>query len=104
MSTTYIKNGQTLSLDAARCNGCRECVEVCPHAVFSMTDGKAAIVDLGARMECGACAQNCASGAIRVKAGVGCAAAVINGILRGTKPSCDCGGNAASSGSSCCGA
>jgi hypothetical protein len=42
-------------------------------------------------MECGACAMNCAPGAITVRAGVGCAAAVITGALRGTEPTCDCG-------------
>jgi hypothetical protein len=51
-------------------------------------------------MECGACARNCASGAIAVKAGVGCAAAIIGGMLRGTEASCGCG-NAAERGSSC---
>ncbi len=40
-------------------------------------------------MECGACMKNCASGAVRVTAGVGCAAAVIGGMLRGTAASCD---------------
>ena len=103
MRMTYIMNGQTLSLSAERCNGCRECVEVCPHAVFAMKDGRAVIVDREACMECGACAQNCASGAIRVRAGVGCASAVIQGMLRGTQPTCGCGGGDASKGPSCCG-
>jgi NAD-dependent dihydropyrimidine dehydrogenase PreA subunit len=77
MNLRYLKNGETLVLDPARCTGCRECVEVCPHAVFAMTDGKATILDRGACMECGACARNCAAGAIGVKVGVGCAAALI---------------------------
>jgi len=34
---------------------------------------------------------NCQTGAITVKSGVGCAAGVITGILRGTEPTCDCG-------------
>ena len=103
MRMTYIRNGLTLSLDTQRCNGCRQCVEVCPHAVFVVKDGKAKIVDREACMECGACAQNCASGAIRVKAGVGCASAVIQGMVRGTQPSCGCGGPDADKGSTCCG-
>jgi len=49
-------------------------------------------------MECGACARNCEFGALSVNAGVGCAAAVINGIIRGTEPDCDCGKSAGS----CC--
>jgi hypothetical protein len=48
-------------------------------------------------MECGACARNCAAGALTVKAGVGCAAAVISGAIRGGEPTCGCDSN------SCCG-
>jgi hypothetical protein len=39
-------------------------------------------------MECGACMRNCASGAIKVRPGVGCAAAIIGGLVRGTEPTC----------------
>ena len=46
-------------------------------------------------MECGACALNCAQDAIYVKSGVGCAAGIIEGILRGTEPTCGCGDGAA---------
>jgi len=104
---TYLKNGETLFLNSALCTGCRECIEVCPHAVFEMQGRKAMIADRLACMECGACMKNCAAGAIKVKAGVGCAAAVIQGMLRGTEPSCSCGraeteSAAAGSKASCC--
>jgi len=92
MKYHYLKNGETLSLDAALCNGCAECVEVCPHGVFEMRSGVSTIVDREACMECGACARNCARGALRVTAGVGCAAAVLGGLLRGGEASCGCGG------------
>jgi NAD-dependent dihydropyrimidine dehydrogenase PreA subunit len=91
---TYLKNGETLSLNGELCTGCGECIEVCPHAVFMIKDGKAAIADREACMECGACALNCAPGAIKVKAGVGCAAAVLKGMIRGTAPACGCDGTA----------
>ncbi|MFH1368966.1 MAG: 4Fe-4S binding protein [Elusimicrobiota bacterium] len=39
---------------------------------------KAVMTDKDLCMECGACKRNCPSGAIKVQAGVGCAAAVIN--------------------------
>ena len=91
MSLRYIENVVTLELDAEKCTGCRRCVEVCPHAVFEMRDGRAYIVDRGACIECGACELNCASARISVDAGVGCAAAIINGWIHGTEPSCDCG-------------
>jgi NAD-dependent dihydropyrimidine dehydrogenase PreA subunit len=92
MKSGYLSNGETLSLEEALCTGCRECIEVCPHACFEMRDGKAAIADRGSCMECGACMMNCAAGAIRVRAGVGCAVAVLAGILRGAEPACgdDC--------------
>jgi NAD-dependent dihydropyrimidine dehydrogenase PreA subunit len=104
MRMTYIKNGETLSLRSELCTGCRECIEVCPHAVFTMADRKAVIADREACMECGACMKNCAAGAIKVTAGVGCAAAVINGLLRGAEPSCGCDGSSPRPGAkgSCC--
>ncbi len=98
MQLRYMKNGETLVLDADSCTGCGECIEVCPHAVFAMSDGKVEIRDRGACMECGACARNCAFGALRVTAGVGCAAAIIGGMLRGTAPTCGCGGASVSCG------
>jgi ferredoxin len=92
MGMTYIRNGETLALDRELCNGCRRCIEVCPHEVLAVEDGKARIVDRAACMECGACANNCEPGAIKVKGGAGCAVAVMNGMLRGTAPDCGCGG------------
>jgi len=93
----YLANVVTLEYDAGLCTGCTNCTLVCPHAVFRMEDKRAALVDRNACMECGACARNCEPGAIKVRAGVGCAAGVINGWLAGSGPSCDC-----SDGSSCC--
>lgn len=86
----YIEKPITLKLNAEKCTGCRRCMEVCPHGVFEMSDGRARLADRGACIECGACERNCVSGAISVDAGVGCAAAIIRGWLTGTEPSCDC--------------
>ena len=105
MKMRYILNGATLSLDGTLCTGCRECIEVCPHAVFAMADGKAMIADRESCMECGACMINCAARAIKVTAGVGCAAAVLKGMLQGTEPTCGCGGSKGGAGGSkqgCC--
>jgi NAD-dependent dihydropyrimidine dehydrogenase PreA subunit len=86
----YLPDVVTLELDVERCTGCRRCLQVCPHAVFAIDDGKARIIDRGACMECGACARNCPEEALSVRAGVGCAHAVLVGNLRGTEPECDC--------------
>ena len=67
---------------------------------FLIRDKKAFVTDRDRCMECGACANNCEFRAIRVNSGVGCAAAIINGMITGGPPSCDCG---VESGSNCCG-
>jgi NAD-dependent dihydropyrimidine dehydrogenase PreA subunit len=87
----YLKNVTTLKLHVDRCIGCGLCETVCPHGVFEVRDGKAIITDRDLCMECGACARNCVAEAIEVRPGVGCAAAVIQGAIRGSEPTCDCG-------------
>jgi NAD-dependent dihydropyrimidine dehydrogenase PreA subunit len=88
----YLPGVVTLMLDARRCNGCRMCIEVCPHAVFAIEEKRARVVDPDGCMECGACALNCPEQALAVRAGVGCAAAVLAGAARGSEPACDCSG------------
>lgn len=81
----------TLVYDPGLCNGCAKCVEVCPHAVYTMNGRLAELVNPSACMECGACQLNCVTGAIKVDSGVGCAAAMIRAALTGKKEaSCDC--------------
>jgi NAD-dependent dihydropyrimidine dehydrogenase PreA subunit len=95
----YLANVSTLNYDAEKCAGCGRCVEVCPQAVFEMRDKRAAVIDKDLCMECGACARNCEFGALSVQSGVGCAAAIINSLISGGPPSCDCSGSSGS----CCG-
>ena len=96
----YLKCVSTLKLDMEKCTGCGMCTEVCPRAVLMVENRKALIVDLDACIECGACQRNCAFGAISVHAGVGCAQALINALITGGEPNCDCGREGNDSG--CC--
>ena len=93
----YLPGVVTLELDIEMCAGCRMCMMVCPHADLEVENKCAAIRHKDSCMECGACAKNCPEGAITVKSGVGCAAGILNGLIRGTEPTCDCG-----SGGQCC--
>ena len=97
MKFAYLKNVATLKFAEEKCAGCGRCAEVCPHRVFEMDGRKARILGKDFCMECGACALNCPAGAINVKAGVGCAAAIIMGWFTGGEPVCGC------SDSGCCG-
>ena len=89
----YLSNVASLELFSDLCVGCGICTEVCPHEVFALENKKAVILDRDRCMECGACVGNCAFGALKVDKGVGCAVAIINSIISGGEPSCDCSGN-----------
>ena len=93
----YLPDVVTLEYDADKCNGCQMCIMVCPHAVYTIENKRAKIIDRDACMECGACAKNCPEEAISVRPGVGCAEAIIIGALRKTEPTCGCEED-----SSCC--
>lgn len=87
----YLLSGDSLVLDQALCNGCGRCEEVCPHSVFAVANRKASIVFRGNCMQCGACRMNCPAGAIKVSSGVGCAAAIVSAMRRGSSDAnCEC--------------
>lgn len=95
MKFSYLSGVVSLDYSSEKCIGCGRCIEVCPHGVFKIKDHKAIIVARDYCMECGACALNCVSGALTVNKGVGCASAMINGLMtKGNADlgSCDCGG------------
>lgn len=106
----YLKDVVTLALDRALCVGCGACLEVCPREVLTMAPDRR--VEIQARdrcMECGACARNCPTDAVTVRAGVGCAEAVLNQMLGRSSGSCCCvieeedsGPSGPASGGSCC--
>jgi len=101
MNHQYLKGVTSLTYSSEQCRGCERCTQVCPHGVFEMHNSCARIVAADSCMECGACETNCAFGAIVVRKGVGCAAAMINGMVTKGDPdlgTCDC----SSDSGSCC--
>jgi NAD-dependent dihydropyrimidine dehydrogenase PreA subunit len=105
----YLADTVTLQYQPELCTRCGRCVEVCPRGVFVLAQKTAEITDRDLCIECGACARNCPAAALEVQAGVGCAEAVINGLLRGGEPACGCADDSACGDSSvpradsCCG-
>jgi len=86
----YLKDVTTLRLQEDKCIGCGMCLAVCPREVLAQNNGTVKITDRDACIECGACARNCPVEAITVRAGVGCASAVINAALGRKSSSCCC--------------
>ena len=79
----YLPGVSTLYLNPDDCVGCGMGELVCPHGVFHIKSKKATIGDLDGCMECGACATNCPTNAVRVNPGVGCAAYIIQTWIKG---------------------
>ncbi len=53
-------------VDQDKCEGCEECVDVCPMEVFEMKDGKSFPVNAEDCEGCESCVEVCEAGAITV--------------------------------------
>lgn len=53
-----------VEVDAEKCNGDEECVNVCPTAVFEMQEGKSVVVNEEECLGCESCIEVCTTGAI----------------------------------------
>jgi ferredoxin len=99
----YLKDVATIAISKEACTGCGMCVTVCPRNVLVINNKKASVADKDACLECGACKMNCAFDAVTVDSGVGCAAAMLNGLIKYgnvDKGTCDCDGSKGEGG--CC--
>ncbi len=56
-----------VTVDKEKCEGCEECVDVCPVEVFEMEDGKSSPVNADECLGCESCVEVCEPGAITVE-------------------------------------
>jgi NAD-dependent dihydropyrimidine dehydrogenase PreA subunit len=54
-------------VDAEKCAGCEECVDVCPVEVFEMKDDKSVVVEEDECLGCESCVEVCEEGAITIE-------------------------------------
>ncbi len=57
----------TVTVDADKCIGDEECVEVCPVDVYEMQDGKAVPVNADECLGCESCVEVCEQDAITIE-------------------------------------
>ena len=53
-------------VEASKCDGCGNCVDVCPADVFEIDEDKAVVVRPDDCVECMACLENCPTEAITI--------------------------------------
>ena len=98
----YLKNVATLEFNSDKCKKCKMCINVCPHGVFTFENNEIRVTDKDKCMECGACMKNCPFEAIGLNPGVGCATAIIKGMLTGKEATCGCGTSDEKESGGCC--
>ena len=56
-----------VTVDADKCVGCGECVDVCPVEVYEMTDGKSSPAHAEECLGCESCVEVCEVSAITIE-------------------------------------
>ena len=59
--------GYNVNVDAEKCVGCGECVDVCPVEGYEIEDGKSEPVNAGECVGCESCVEVCEASAITVE-------------------------------------
>lgn len=59
--------GYNVNVDADKCVGCGECVDVCPVEVYEIKDGKSEPVNAEECLGCESCVEVCETSAITVE-------------------------------------
>lgn len=59
--------GFMATIEAEKCTGCEECVDVCPTEVFQMQDGKSIVAEGDECLGCESCVEVCEADAITVE-------------------------------------
>ncbi len=54
-------------VDADKCIGCEECVDVCPVDVYEIEDGKSVVANGDECLGCESCVEVCEQGAITIE-------------------------------------
>ncbi len=55
-----------VTIDDEKCDGCGECVDICPADVLEMADEKSKVADLDECLGCESCVEVCPNEAIEV--------------------------------------
>lgn len=53
-----------LTIDKEKCNGCGECVDICPAEVLEMKDEKSEVANIDECLGCESCVETCPESAI----------------------------------------
>ena len=54
-------------INTGKCNGCGECVDICPSDVYEIQDGKSIVINAEECVGCESCMEVCERNAITVK-------------------------------------